>query len=265
MSTGGRHSTCSSISTITPATRRTAGEPDRTAPAETGAGGRHDRRHRGGAGHLADAAADQHARPRTRELLRAGRRAGRRRGRSGPAGPRVVGSPRRPTRAGGLPGRRRAHRGGHPLASRPLRWGDAAAPRDRRRHRDARVVPHDLRHVRPRRPRGLRSRSTSTRPTTGLRRWSATSRSRHHGAAAERARRRSSWSGCARAGSMFTTPAPDAAAWSTARRSSWRAASGWRCTRRATPTTTCASSIPSSVWCSPAITCCRRSLRTSVG
>ena len=60
---------------------------------------------------------------------------------------------------------------------------------------------------------------------------------------------------------LFTPPEPPSGC-TTARAFAWAAATGSRCTRPATPSTTSARGIRSRACCSPAITCCRRSRRT---
>ncbi len=110
--------------------------------------------------------------------------------------------------------------------------------------------------------------STSTRPTIGPRRWSASSPSRRRGEGVAPGRQQSSSNG-----SAMPARRPDRcwpsrgrhARWSTGRRSSSLDANGWRCTRRATPTTISVSTTPSSVSCSRATTCSRRSRPTSAG
>ena len=192
------------------------GEPVAPRTAEAGAGGSDHRCHRGGSRNRAHAASDQHARARTRELLRARGRAWHRRRRSRPAWSGIVGPPGRPPRS-----RRMVRSTTSTPWSSPTRIPTTSAGRcgstTRRVPRSSptsRFAPcstpptSTIRRIPP--------RSTSTRPTIGPRRWSATSPSRPRGEGAAPGRRPSSSNGsampAARPASVFATPRADALA-----------------------------------------------------
>ena len=163
------------------------------------------------------------------------------------------------------PGRRARgpdpHRRRHPLAPRPLRPGRPAPGRERRRAAHPRELPHlveprSARHRRPRRRRADADRaggrgSLGAQDAVGPRELPATRRHGRRGGgrvpqAARQPDAHDPGGGC-RGGAARP------------------ARSGWRCTRPATPPTTCACSTRPPGCSSPATTCCRRSRRTSRG
>ena len=164
-------------------------------------------------------------------------------------------------RAGYKP-KRRAHRRRHPLAPRPLRRRRADARHLRRRGHHPPQLPHLVRPTggggpRPRRGERQRSGAVAVRTRHAV------------------AHRRGVPAAAQAADADAVLPSGDAPLRPHARtdaahrrrrgRHARHGASGWRCTRRATRTTTSACSTPPTASSSPATTCCPRSRPTSRG
>ena len=141
----------------------------------------------------------------------------------------------------GVPMQAGPHRRRDPQPPRPLRRRRLGALRDRRRHRHPRALPADLG---PRRAAGPRRRGRA-RPTRRDRRCGGDRGTRRRGAARATGSRSSGGCGCAPPASpprLFKTPVPTRPPRRPPGHPRSPGASGWRCTRPATPRTTSACS-----------------------